>query len=248
MSSHEETEDPRRRLLIQALSMGLFSAGAMSNEALAISLFGSRPAKLPPTQSIYRLQGQAMVNDKPASIETPVKPGDTIKTGKDSEMVFVVNTNAMIVRSNTTLIIEAEKSVASSAASLAISGLRMLSGALLSVSRSTPMRVTTRTATIGIRGTGFYIEADPEQSYFCTCYGVTEAASVATPKEVETITARQHDRPVYILNNTNGEKNIRNAPFVNHTDAELTLIETLVGRVPPFLYGKDTYQAPRRTY
>lgn len=244
MNSHDETEDPRRRLLIQALSMGLFSTGVIGSDALAQSIFGSRPAKLPSGQSIYRVQGSATVNDKPATLETQVKPGDTIKTAKDSEMVFVVNSNAMIVRSNTTLVIEAEKS----AASLIISGLRMLTGALLSVSRSTPMRVTTRTATIGIRGTGFYLEADPEQSYFCTCYGLTEAASLAAPNEVEMIAAKQHDRPVYILNNPGVGKNIRNAPFINHTDAELTLIETLVGRVPPFLYGKDTYTAPRRTY
>jgi FecR protein len=247
MNSHDEAEDPRRRILIQALSMGLFSTGVVGSDALAQSLFGSRPAKLPQGQSIYRVQGSATVNDKPATLETQVKPGDTIKTAKDSEMVFVVNSSAMIVRSNTTLIIESEKPAAS-ATSLIISGLRMLTGALLSVSRSTPMRVTTRTATIGIRGTGFYLEADPEQSYFCTCYGLTDAASMAAPNDIETIAAKQHDRPVYILNNASGGKNIRNAPFINHTDAELTLIETLVGRVPPFLYGKDTYTAPRRTY
>jgi hypothetical protein len=246
MSSHEETEDPRRRILVQALSLGLVSSGMLGGEAMAQGLFGSRPAKLPPTQSIYRLTGRATVNDKEATLETRINPGDTIKTDKGGELVFVVNTNAMVVRSNSTLVIEAEKKP--SVSSLVISGLRLLTGALLSVSRSTPMKVTTRTATIGIRGTGFYLEADPEQTYFCTCYGVTEAASNAAPKEVETIVAKQHDRPIYILNDANKGKAIRNAPFINHTDAELTLIETLVGRVPPFLYGKDVYSAPRRTY
>ena len=43
-------------------------------------------------------------------------------------------------------------------------------------------------------------------------------------------------------------RNIRNAPFINHTDQELMLIETLVGREPPFVFPKSDYQGPRRNY
>ncbi len=243
MSHQNEADDPRRRILIQALTAGLFS-GAPGADALAQSIFGSRPTKLPAGQSIYRINGQATVNDKPATLDTKINPGDTLKTAKDSEMVFVVNSNAMIVRSNATVIIEKEEKNTS----FIISGLRLLTGALLSVSRNTPMRVRSQSATIGIRGTGFYIEADPEQTYFCTCYGVTDVASNGDPTSKDTISAMYHDRPVYILNNAAAGKNIRNAPFINHTDQELTLIETLVGRTPPFVFPKDAYTAPRRTY
>ena len=124
----------------------------------------------------------------------------------------------------------------------------MLTGKLLSVSRNSPMRVSTATATVGIRGTGFYVESDPELSYFCTCYGATEVASSTDPLSREVIAASHHDRPVYIAKDGAEGRKIRNAPFLNHTDQELALIETLVGRRVPFVFGKDNYTAPRRTY
>ena len=244
MKYSDEADDPRRRVLIQALSAGLFTLSIPEAGAQVANIFGSKPARLPPDRSVYRISGSATVNDKPASLDTRIVPGDTVKTGKDSELVMVVNTNAMILRGGSNVIIEAEKRQDS----LIISGLRMLSGALLSVSRNTPMRVRSPTATIGIRGTGFYIEADPEQTYFCTCYGSTEVASNTDPDSKETITAKQHDRPVYILKDGAKGKNIRNATFINHTDLELALIETLVGRTPPFVFPNDAYTAPRRNY
>ncbi len=248
MSNANEADDPRRRILIQALSAGMFSVGipgAMSTaNAQVANIFGSKPGRLPANQSIYRISGSATVNDKPATLQTQVKPGDTVKTGKDSELVFVVNTNAMILRGNSNMVIEAEKKQES----LVVSGLRMLSGALLSVSRNTPMRVRTPTATVGIRGTGFYIEAQEDQSYFCTCYGATEVSATDDPESSEMIVAKQHDRPVYIVKDGGKGKNIRNAPFINHTDLELALIETLVGRTPPFIFPNESYTAPRRNY
>ncbi len=244
MKYSEEADDPRRRVLIQALSAGLFSLSIPEAGAQVANIFGSKPARLPPDRSIYRISGSATVNDKPATLETKVVPGDTVKTSKDSELVLVVNTNAMILRGGSNVIIEAEKKQDS----LIISGLRMLSGALLSVSRNTPMRVRSPTATVGIRGTGFYIEAEEDQTYFCTCYGSTEVAANSDPESKESITAKQHDRPVYILKDGAKGKNIRNATFINHTDLELALIETLVGRTPPFIFPNEAYTAPRRNY
>ena len=245
MKSFDEADDPRRRVLIQALAAGVFATGLPEANAQGFSIFGSKPAKLPPTQSIYRISGQATVNDKPATLQTPVAPGDTVQTTPGSEIIFVVNSNSMILRGGSKVIIEAERKTTTS---LIISGLRLLTGALLSVSRNTPMRVRTPNATVGIRGTGFYMEVEPEQTYFCTCYGTTEIAANADPENKETIVAKAHDRPVYILSNEAKGKNIRNAPFINHTDQELALIETLVGREPAFVFSKEAYTAPRRTY
>ncbi len=245
MKRFGEADDPRRRILIQALAAGAFSAGMPGVNAVAASLFGDRPAKLPPGQSIYRISGEAMVNDKVATLETRVNPGDKVQTGKDGELVFVVNTNAMILRGGSTVIIEAEEK---SPAVFTISGLRMLAGKLLSVSRNTPMRIRTVSATVGIRGTGFYVESDPEQTYFCTCYGAADIQSNTDPDSKESVAATHHDRPLYIVNNAGGGKSIRNAPFINHTDQELALIETLVGRTLPFVFSNDSYSGPRRNY
>lgn len=256
MKNSHEADDPRRRQLIQALAAGVFTAGLPGSNALAASIFGSRPAKLPDTQSIYFISGHAMVNGKEATLATRINPGDTVETAKDSEIIFVVNgNNSMILRGNSRLVIETtqKKAVAKEAdqnavTSLLISGLRLLTGKLLSVSRDTPMQVNTANATIGIRGTGFYVESDPEQTYFCTCYGTTEVAASGDPESKETVTSTHSHHPLYIVNDGGKGKNIRNAPFINHTDQELTLIEALVGRTPPFIFANDVYNAPRRDY
>ena len=245
MSRFDTTDDPRRRLLIQALSAGLFTTAMTDANALSFSIFGSKPSRLPAGQSIYGLSGEVTVNDQVATLTTQIKPGDTVQTAKNSEVVFVVGTHSMILESNSRLLIESSES---STGNILISGLRMVAGKLLSVSRNSPMKVSTSTSTIGIRGTGFYVESDPEQTYFCTCYGVTEVASNSDPDSKETIAATHHDRPLYIVADGGQGKNIRNAPFLNHTDQELSLIETLVGRKTPFVFSKDTYSAPRRTY
>ena len=86
-------DDPRRRTLIQMLAMGHARVlRLLARWRKWRTFFGSRPAKLPPGQSIYRISGTATINDKPAALGTKVVPGDTVKTGKDSELVFVVNT------------------------------------------------------------------------------------------------------------------------------------------------------------
>ena len=245
MRSHDEIDDPRRQLLIQALGAGLLGLSVPAANAITFGIFGSRPKKLPDGQSIYGLSGQVTVNDKEATLATPIKAGDTVQTAQNSEIVFVVNTHSMILRGDSKLIIERPVAAPES---LLIGGLRMLSGKLLSVSRNSQMQISSSTATIGIRGTGFYIEADPERTYFCTCYGATEVQATADPSSQETIAARHHDRPVYIVTDGGSGNNIRSAPFVNHTDQELALIETLVGRKTPFVFSNDVYTGPRRTY
>jgi hypothetical protein len=245
MAGKEEAEDPRRRLLIQGLTAGIFCSTLSASDAFAESLLGSRPIPLPPGQSIYRLSGKVTVNGKDATLNTFINPTDTIETGPNSEIVFVVGGNAMILRSDSRLDLAGEKK---ENGSLIISGLRLLTGKLLSVSRNQPTTLRTPTAVIGIRGTGWYMEADPELTYFCTCYGVTDVGSASDPSSKETVAATHHDRPVYITADGQTGKNIRNAGFKNHSDQELMLIETLVGRTTPFNFPGSSYEGPRRSY
>ena len=245
MKRTDDIDEPRRQILIRALTAGLLGMGLTSAQAITFGIFGSRPRKLPEGQSIYGLSGNVTVNDQQATLATRIQAGDTVQTAQNSEIVFVVNSHSMILRSDSKLQIERPDN---SPESLIIGGLRMLSGKLLSVSRNSAMRVTSSTATIGIRGTGFYIESDPERTYFCTCYGTTEVQATNDPQSRETISAKHHDRPLYIVADGGSGNNIRNAPFVNHTDQELALIETLVGRRTPFVFSNDVYTGPRRTY
>ena len=93
--------------------------------------------------------GTASVNGEAASLQTRVRPGDTVETGAGSEIVFVVGGHSMLLRDNSRLVIE------SGPAALVISGFRLLAGKLLQVSRGSQMRVTTLSASVGIRGTGW---------------------------------------------------------------------------------------------
>lgn len=238
-------DDPRRRLLIEALTLGLFSL-APTGSALG-QVFGSRPSPLPPGQSIYRLAGSVTVNGAPATLQTQVRPGDTVQTGPNSEIVFVIGGQSMLLRGQSRLVVVAPPRT-DGAAALLISGLRLLTGALLSASRASPMRLDTANASIGIRGTGWYAEAQPDLTYFCTCYGTADIASRDDPSSRQTVQATHHDRPLYVASDGAAGQRVRNAPFVNHTDQELMLIETLVGRTPPFVFPKDQYKGPRPGY
>ena len=246
MSKFEEIDDPRRAWLIRALSTGMLAAGWSAVQAQ--SILGSKPAKLPEGQSVFSTSGDVQVNNKPADKSTLIKPGDTVQTGPNSQAVFAVGTHAMILRCGSTLMIQQASLAQDSKLATVIGGLQLLTGKLLSVSRNSPMTVKTSTATVGIRGTGFYIEADPEQTYFCTCYGLTQVQATDDPESHETVAASHHDRPLYIVKDGGAGRNIRNAPFVNHTDQELALIEAIVGRTTPFVFGKDAYSGPRKTY
>lgn len=238
-----ETDDPRRRTLIRMLAMGFFTGMSAEAQRAFAQILGSPPSKLAAGRSIYRVSGSVQVDGKPATIETKVAGGSTIKTGSGSEVVYAVGQSAYIARANTEIVI------ASGSDSSIVSGLRLLAGKLLSVFPSgRPVQLQTRVASIGIRGTGVYMEADPEQTYFCTCYGVTDVEATNDPESKTTVAATHHDRPLYVLANEPKGRNIRNAPFINHTDQELMLIETLVGREPPFVFPKSDYQGPRRNY
>lgn len=243
MSRSGEADDPRRRLLIQALAAGYFGTGMAAGDALA-QLLGSTPGKLPPGRSIYRLSGEVKVDGKPATIETPIGGRSTLETGRGAELVYAVGASAFVLRGDSRVVLETAQPD-----STILTGLRLLSGKILSVfAARRPMQLKANTATIGIRGTGVYMEADPEQTYFCTCYGVADIASNADPRSQETVAAQHHDRPLYIVKGEPAGRNIREAPFINHTDQELMLIEALVGRTPPFVFPKSDYTGPRRNY
>ena len=236
-----ENDDPRRRVLIRMLAAGFFTGISTQAQEAFGQIFGSPPSKLPEGKSIYRISGDVKVDGKAATLETQIAGGAVIKTGANSEVVYAVNQSAYIARPNSEIVVETSSGF--------VSSLRLITGKLLSVFPSgRPVKLQTRVASIGIRGTGVYMEADPEQTYFCTCYGVADIGAINDPESQTTVAASHHDRPVYILGNEPKGKNIRNAPFINHTDAELALIETLVGREPPFVFPKSDYSGPRRNY
>lgn len=233
-----ELDDPRRRILIGALSVGACSLLLRPGSVRADAVYAEPPAQLPPGQSIYRIRGEFFVNGQPATIDTRIGPNDTIRTGVRSEAIFVVGGHSMLVRENTDLTL---KGAETAAGSFFISAFRLITGKLLAVSRDQRYALHTPTATIGIRGTGIYAEAAPDLTYFCTCYGKTNIFARNDPLSQDTVVSTHHNRPLYIAAKGKPGKHIRHAGYRNHTDEELLLIETIVGRTTPF---KVPYDGP----
>ena len=239
-----EADDPRRRTLLQWLAAGAFGGASLGSQEVLAQLLGAPPSRLPQGRSVYRISGEVQVDGKRATLDTPISGGAVVETARNSEIVYVVGESAYIAREATKVIVET-----SQPSSPIVTGLKLLQGKLLSVFPSRrPVQMSTQVASIGIRGTGVYMESDPGQTYFCTCYGVTDVASLKDPQSKDTIAATHHDKPVYVLADQPAGRAIRPAPFVNHTDQELMLIETLVGRQPPFVFPKSDYTGPRRNY
>lgn len=175
-------------------------------------------------KGVYRVRGDARINGTPAKAGMDIKAGDTVVTASGAEIVFVINRDAFLLRANSRL------EVGSAAADV----FRLVTGALLSVYQpGAPKTLHARTATIGIRGTGIYVEIDGARTYVCTCYGEAELTPVDDPAAAETVRTRHHDEPRYIYPR-GMPRMIEKAPVINHTDAELVLLESLVGRKVPF--------------
>lgn len=178
------------------------------------------------------MRGDVRINGLAARQGTAVDPGDTIGTGPDAELIAVVGRDAYLVRAGSQVEILPGRSAGVAAA------LRVVTGALLAVfAPGVPRQVRTLTATIGIRGTAMYVETGADRTYVCICYGTARLIPIDDPQAAETVRTRHHDQPRYLY--ARGmPRMIEAAPVVNHTDAELVLLEGLVGRKVPFPAGR----------
>jgi hypothetical protein len=191
-------------------------------------------------KGIHRIRGDVRVNGQPAKEGMDVKTGDVITTGASSEAVFVAGSDAFLVRANSRV------EVQGSTGSVLLSGLRIVTGAVLSVFQpGQPKTVRTATAVIGVRGTAVYVEAEEARTYVCTCYGEADIASAMDPTARETVRTTKHEQPRYVMG-MGAPRMLMGAPVINHADAELTFLEALVGRRPPFLRWQYPGDEPNR--
>jgi len=205
--------------------VGALSITSIISEALA-------KGDVPP--GIAKLDGSATVNGRDAKVGTPVNLGDRVATARGSQAVVVVGSDAFLLRSNTIIEVQGSQGI--------LSSMLVATGQVLSVFSKKPVAVKAATASIGIRGTGAYIEIHPAHVYFCLCYGeaLVEGPGMANAREVKTT---HHESPL-LLRDDGGIMKVEAGPFQNHSDAELVMLESLVGREPPFM--KDgTYPAKK---
>jgi hypothetical protein len=208
-------------------AIGLFGPAGLSGliqEALA-------KGDLPTASGVLSAEGVVTVNGVAAKVGTPVRAGDRVSTGAKSSAVIVLGKDAYLLRENTNIVLEASRTDGTVLAQVSV-----LTGKLLSVLEKRgpqrPVQFRAAAATIGIRGTGFYLEIHESRTYFCLCYGeaVIEGPGMA-PKVVN---ATHHESPLW-LEQGGGNMRAEAGPFINHTDAELIMLEKLVGREPPFV-------------
>ncbi|MCP4369371.1 MAG: FecR domain-containing protein [Deltaproteobacteria bacterium] len=185
-------------------------------------------------QGMQTVEGDVRINDIQATVGSIVNIGDTVMTGDDSKAVFVMNRSVYLLRNNTNITLSIEQD--GSAKENMVSILKLLNGKLLSVFGKGKRRLMTNTAVIGVRGTAVYLESDPKRTYVCTCYGNAEIRSRYDKSVREFIRTHNHEKPRFVYGKGVDEILVK-APVFNHTDKELIMLESLVGRVPPFALG-----------
>jgi hypothetical protein len=207
----------KRRQFIRGLAAS--AAGGLT--AWIQQTLAADPKSLP--QGIVESRGEVLVNGKPAIKGSPVSPGDVVETGKGARAVYLIDDNVFLQRQNSR--VEFGNSVETF--------LRIVTGGLLSVfGKGNSRKITTPTAAIGIRGTGCYIETDEKKTYFCLCFGAVDLQPVnGQPASFETT---HHEKPLWIE-----DGKTRSARVVNHTDAEVIMLEALAGRPSPFPAGSS---------
>lgn len=236
--------EARRKFLQQTMGSALaVTAGGAGMLPALVHALGKIPEQLIPGKSIYDMRGTVFVDGKKATEDTYISASSLVETGSSSYVVFVIGFDAHILRENSRVQFAGKDNLEES--------LRLATGKLLSVfgarTGGASHTVQTTTATIGIRGTGLYVESEDDHSYACTCYGKVEIASTDDPASKETIVSVHHDAPRYITRDGKSGSRITSAPMKNHTDEELMLVEQIVGRTPEFTTLKS-YSAPRKGY
>jgi hypothetical protein len=233
MNSISDVDETRRQFLLYLLSAGAFASIAGCGSTVQST--PGIPKELPPGRSIFEMDGDVRVNNQPATLQTLIRLGDVVDTGADSYVIFVVNKDAFILRSSGSMTFPKP----APSPTVTPTAFSLDRGKALSVLASRSTRIATPNAVVGIRGTGIYLETQPDLSYVCTCYGIADLATADNPGINETIESKHHDAPRYILSDPNAANRIQPAPFINHDDQELLLIETLVGRAPPYSVPKS---------
>lgn len=201
---------------------GFIKAGLLVGTGLMLSHETVR------ANSVQALTGGVFVNRRYAAEGTPVGPGDIVTVAHGGSVSFTLGDDAYLLRGGTSLKIEGENHAM-------VSILRLFTGALLGVFGHGEKLIATRAATIGIRGTGIYLDTAPERTYFCTCYGETELNVSGLERRV---IRAEHHKANMIETPRHGRNEIHGmAGFEYHSDDELRAAEALQGRKVPFDQG-----------
>lgn len=180
---------------------------------------------------VHELSGEVRLNGFPMARNSAVYAGQTITTGHDGRIWFTLAGDAFFLRPGSELRLRS-----SSVRGVLIDALRLVTGAMgATFGRGRPRSVITPTVTIGIRGTGVYVESSAAETYACNCFGATELASTASGTMMERVQvmAENHQARRIHRDAQTGMRIVR-ANFERHTNEEIIRLESLAGRPSPF--------------
>ena len=171
--------------------------------------------------NIVEMRGDVLKNGEALRPGNRIAAGDSVQTGPDSTVVFVVGSNAYMVRQNTRLALDGDTPTA-------VKALRLLTGGVASVwGRGNQRQVVLPTATAGIRGTGVYAEVFAEQAYrgyFCNCYGTVDLAAGTE----NVVSQASYHQSFWAEPEPRNGRLLTPAQAINHTDDELEFLAGLV--------------------
>ena len=190
---------------------------------LGSALIPLRALAQAPWGVVRQVSGDVTLNGFGISRQSALRSGQSLATGADGRVWFTIGADAFFLRPNSRLRLEGSRP-----AGEFIDFLRLVTGALGATFQPGGRRtVSTPTATIGIRGTGVYVESGADFTYACTCFGTTEVSS--TQMERFEVSSRNHEARLI-----RPGVPIARAAMERHTDEEITALEALVGRPNPF--------------
>jgi len=189
------------------------------------------------TARIQTLRGGVLVNGRRVDMGAVIRAGDYVSTLADGFVLFAVGRDAFMLRGN------GEMRFDPSPEPFLVTGLRLISGALGAVfgkRSAASVKIVAPNVTAGIRGTGcylearVYLEAEPDLTYFCTCYGTIEMTSNVNTRERIVATTRHHDAPSLFYPAARNGSLIAPAAMETHSDAEMLAVAKAAGQQPPW--------------
>lgn len=220
---------PSRRAFVRAILV----AGGCAPVLLGALRAAGANSKVPVVPGVQELSGDVRINRRPAQVGQVVHPGDVVRTGADGSCVIIIGAHVYLIREDAEIGFYEEDFAQDENG--AVSGLvRIAKGAMLSVFGKTETQIATPWATIGIRGTACYVDSRADSTYACVCYGTADLGGAPDGRFLETVVTKHHDSPRLIYPPDAPER-IVPAAVVDHTDAELKMLEAMVNREPPFV-------------
>jgi hypothetical protein len=168
---------------------------------------------------IHELSGEVRLDGRRIARNAAIQAGQTLATGADGRIWFTLAGDAYFLRTGSELRLRGFPG-----RDKLIEVLRLVTGALGATFARGPRRsVVAGTVTVGIRGTGVYVETRAEETYACTCFGTTEVNGL-------TVSATNHAARLL----RRGDPRLQEAPLERHTNEEMGRLESLAGRPYPF--------------